>query len=154
MNETIEVLKKLQTAALGARSAYRAALKEAEARGLTSQVRDLMALHASNAAELGLLLSTTGAPSDDVGTFLSVVRQTVGGLRALFGGLDQRVLPGLIAREQRHLRAYDDALATPGLRDTAQQLLLRQHARLRANITCLRLDQERERLLASASSSH
>ncbi len=153
-HDTLQMLKKLQTAALGARSAYRAALRDAESRGLTAQVRDLMALHAANAAELGQVLASAGAQPDDVGTFMSVVRHAVAGLRALFSGLDGRVLPGLIAREQRHLRLYEDALATPGLRDSAHRLVMSHRARLRANITCLRLDEERERLVASASPPH
>jgi uncharacterized protein (TIGR02284 family) len=129
-HDTLEQLKSLHTHAIDARHGYEEALKDAEGQGLTSLFRAMIALHESNANELSAWLVRAGARVNDDGSFMSVVHRTIMGVRSLFGGLGESVLPGLIDGEERNRSRYDEALATPALPADARGLLTTQRGRL------------------------
>ena len=110
MTDHIDHMKGLHTAAVDARNGYEEALKDAEGKGLTPLFREMIALHQSHADALAADLIRHGEKVDDEGSFLSTVHRTVISIRALFGGLDDSILPGLIDGEERVVDYYDEAL--------------------------------------------
>ncbi|KIZ43886.1 DUF2383 domain-containing protein, partial [Rhodopseudomonas palustris] len=108
--DILDHLKTLHTSAIDARSGYEEALEDAEGKGMTPLFRDMIALHDSNAEELGGALINAGETADEDGSFMSLVHRTIMNVRSLFNGLDGSVLPGLIDGEKRNVAKYDDAL--------------------------------------------
>ena len=128
-DDQIDHLKSLHTSAVDARNGYQEALDDAEGRGLTPLFRDMIAVHGGHADELAAELGAAGEKSDDGGSFMSTVHRTIMSVRALFDGLDESVLPGLIDGEERNVGKYDDALKA-GFPASLSSLLMAQRARL------------------------
>ena len=105
---------------------------------MTPLFRDMIALHESNASELARELQSIGEKSDDQGSFMSVVHQTIMDVRSLFNGLDESVLPGLIDGEQRNVSKYDDALKT-NLPAELASLLTAQRGKIAKKITQMKV---------------
>jgi uncharacterized protein (TIGR02284 family) len=97
---------------------------------MTPLFREMIALHARHADELGDQLRAQGEVANDDGSFMSTVHRTVIGIRSLFGGLGESVLPGLIDGEKRNVSHYDDVLRDETLPAATRDLLLRQRAQL------------------------
>jgi uncharacterized protein (TIGR02284 family) len=133
MTDHIDHMKSLHTTVVDARNGYEEALKDAEGRGLTPLFRDMIALHQSHADALAADLIRHGQKVDDKGSFLSTVHRTVISIRALFGGLDDSILPGLIDGEERVVSYYDEALAECPPAETTT--LAKQRAALQEKIT-------------------
>jgi hypothetical protein len=83
VNETVDHLKALHTSAIDARNGYQEALKDAEGRGMTPVFRDMMTLHADNAAELARELVKANELPDDEGSFMTTVHKTIMDVRSL-----------------------------------------------------------------------
>ncbi len=137
-DDVLEELKSLHTHAVDAHHGYEEARDDAEGRGLTSLFREMIALHAGNADELSACLVQAGAPVSDDGSFMTMVHRTIMRIRALFDGLGESVLPGLIDGEERNRALYDTTLAMPGLPADVQSLLTSQRHRIDAAIALMR----------------
>jgi uncharacterized protein (TIGR02284 family) len=134
-DDIYDELKTLHTNAIDARHGYEEALEDAEGRGMTPLFREMITLHSTNAEELAALLSSAGQYPDQDGSFMSTIHRTVISIRALFGGLDASVLPGLIDGEHRNVKAYTKILDRHNLPAEAQTLAETQRNRLNAAIT-------------------
>ena len=114
MTERFEALKSLHTSLVDSKNGYDEALEDAEGQGLTPLFRTMIAIHERDAEEVAGLLHAHGQEADEGGSFMSTVHRTIMGIRSLFGGLDESVLPGLIDGEKRVLGYYDDAIREAG----------------------------------------
>lgn len=130
-------MKSLHTSAIDARNGYQEALDDAEGKGLTSLFRDMIALHQRNANELARELTRSNEIADDDGSFMGVVHKTIMGVRSLFNGLDESVLPGLIDGEKRNVAKYDDALKTVGTMANVASLLTEQRGKIAKKIALM-----------------
>jgi len=72
---------------------------------------------------------------------MSVVHRTIMGVRSLFDGLGESVLPGLIDGEERNRSAYDKALAMQTLPADVRGLLTTQRGRIDAAIAGMKARQ-------------
>ncbi|MBA2590700.1 MAG: PA2169 family four-helix-bundle protein [Alphaproteobacteria bacterium] len=136
--DTADQLKSLHTAAIDARNGYREALKDAEKpHDLASVFQEMADLHQANATELHSLLIAASEQADDNGSFMSTIHRTIMDVRALFGGLDDSVLPGLIDGEKRNISHYGDALAAVAGDDEVAAILRGERSRIAAAITKL-----------------
>ncbi len=140
-DDMLEQLKTLHTHAIDARHGYEEALDDAEGRGLAPLFREMIALHERNASELARYLVKAGAPVNDDGSLMSVVHRTIIKTRALFNGLDETVLPGLIDGEERNRASYDTALRMPTLPADGQSLLSNQRDSIDGAIARMRMTQ-------------
>ena len=93
----------------------------------------MIALHQTHSEALAADLKRHGEEVDDSGSFLSTIHRTVISIRALFGGLDESVLPGLIDGEERLLEYYDEALSDCPPSETATLSEQRQTLRRKIN---------------------
>jgi uncharacterized protein (TIGR02284 family) len=134
VNENLDHLKSLHTSAIDARNGYQEALKDAEGTGMTPLFRDMVALHDANAGELTGKLAEANEPSDEKGSFMTLVHTTIMDVRSLFNGLDESVLPGLIDGEKRNVSKYDEALQTGSVPTDVASLLIRQRDKLAEKI--------------------
>jgi uncharacterized protein (TIGR02284 family) len=129
-NDMSDELKTLHTNAIDACHGYEEALNDAEGRGMTPLFRDMIALHTTNAEDLASILSRSGHLPDQTGSFMSTVHRVVISLRALFGGLDSTILPGLIDGETRNTKSYDQALERTDGSPELRGLLEKQRRRI------------------------
>jgi len=129
----MDELKTLHTSAVDARNGYREALKEAEGKGMSPLFADMIKVHDGHASQLAGLLAKAGEEAGS-GSFMSTVHETIMDVRALFSGLDESVLPGLIDGERRNISKYDDAIngSLPGPERAA---LEQQRTELQAKVT-------------------
>ena len=108
--ERIDALTNLHTTLIDTRNGYDAAQKDAEGMGLAPLFRDLSIMHTKAANEVAALLRAKGVMVDDAGSFMTTVHRTIVGIRSLFGGLDESILPNLIDGERRVLGYLDQTL--------------------------------------------
>jgi len=130
----IGALKTLHTNAVDAREGYEEALKDAEGKGLTPLFRQMIAMHRLNDTELAAKLRGLGEAADPDGSSMAVLHRTIMSIRALFGGLDESILPGLVDGEQRNVSHYDDALKLTDTPADTRALLEAQRARIASAI--------------------
>lgn len=128
--DTVDHLKSLHTGAIDARNGYQEALQDAEGKGMSPLFREMIALHQRHADALAGELGKAGVQADESGSFMSTIHKTIMDIRALFGGLDASVLPGLIDGEKRNVGGYDDALKTALPQASLAGLLTQQRADL------------------------
>jgi uncharacterized protein (TIGR02284 family) len=142
-DNAMHVLKKLHTAAIDARNGYQEGLKDSQGRGLSGLFSQMIDLHGQNADALERVLVESGARADDQGSFMSVVHEAIMKMRALFGGLGEGVLPGLIDGEERNLARYDEGLQAlaPGPSST-RNLVSLQRERLSAKVAELKTERQ------------
>lgn len=106
----VDSLTSLHTTLIDTRNGYDEAQKDAEGKGLAPLFRDLSIMHTKSANEVGALLNAKGVLADDNGSFMTTVHKTIIGIRSLFGGLDESILPDLIDGEKRVLGYFDETL--------------------------------------------
>ncbi|MDF3809920.1 DUF2383 domain-containing protein [Rhodopseudomonas sp. BAL398] len=135
--DILDHLKTLHTSAIDARSGYEEALEDAEGKGMTPLFRDMIALHDSNAEELGGALINAGETADEDGSFMSLVHRTIMNVRSLFNGLDGSVLPGLIDGEKRNVAKYDDALKVTAGSPAIASMLSAQRGKIEQKIALM-----------------
>lgn len=136
--DLIDEVKRLHTNAIDARKGYEEALADAEGKGMTPLFRRMIALHSSNASELTGQLQKNGEMPDQDGSFFAHIHRTIFSIRALFGGLDESVLPGLIDGEQRNAAAYEDALEMSETPADLRALLTTQKSRIETEVAGMR----------------
>ncbi len=137
-DDIIAQLKTLHTHAVDARNGYEEALHDAEGRGMTPLFRDMISLHTTNAEELLDLLGRMGHRPDRNGSFMSTVHRTIMGIRSLFGGLDEEVLPGLIDGENRNVSRYAEALESHDMSADVRVLLETQRRRIEVAVAAMK----------------
>jgi uncharacterized protein (TIGR02284 family) len=136
MKQTLlDDLKSLHTRAIDASHGYEEALHDAEGHGLTSLFQDMILLHVRNADELAAALRAAGERPDASGSFMSTVHRTIMSVRAMFGGLGESVLSGLIDGERRNVAGYDDVLGETSVPAPVRAMLEVQRERIAAEIT-------------------
>lgn len=136
-------LSSLYIALVDSRNGYQEALIDAEGRGMTPLLCEMLSLRDQNTAELKRHLTALGAVAEDDGSFMSTVHKTIMDVRSLFGGLDKSILPGLIDGEQRILGYYDEALKTSPLDTPEYSALMNQSQVLRSKISDWKRDIEK-----------
>ena len=132
----LDGLKTLHTSAIDARNGYREALKEAQGKGMSPLFADMIALHEGHASKLADLLAGAGEEAESGGSLMSTVHETIMDVRALFSGLDESVLPGLIDGERRNIAQYDEAISEAPPRPE-RAVLEQQRAELQAKISAM-----------------
>lgn len=137
-NEILEVLKSLHTSEIDARNGYEEAVVDAEGKGLSPLFLDMIGLHDRNAKEIGEILTRFGLVADEEGSFMSVVNRAIMNVRALFDGLGDGVLGGLIDGEQRNLAKYDEALKAV-LPDETAELLKAQRDKIAQKVLVMQM---------------
>lgn len=148
--QLIEHLKSLHTGAIDARNGYQEALRDAEGHGITDVFRRMIQTHTTNAEELAALLARAGEAPDDSGSFMTTIHRAIMSIRAIFDGLDESVLPGLIDGETRNVSHYEDTLDLSGIVPSIRNLLADQRDRLRIAIAAMRALNERSGISRSA----
>ncbi len=123
-------LKSLHTAAIDARHGYEEGLKDAGGKGMTPLFQEMIAVHTKNANALAGELQKAGEQADDNGSFMSTVQRTAMGVRSMFGGLDESVIPGLIDEEKRNVSHYDNVLEMADLPPSVRAVVVRNGDRL------------------------
>lgn len=134
MDSHISALKSLHTTLVDSLNGYREALKDAEGKGLTPLFADMIDLRTRHIGEVAAALRDQDQPVDDDGSLLTVVHKVVMTVSAVFTGLDERILPGLIDGEQRICTYYDAALANAPVDGPERAMLVRQHAAVQSKI--------------------
>ena len=125
-NDILDHLKSLHTSAIDARNGYQEALKQADGKRMTPLFREMMELHERNAAELARALARDNEVADEKGSFMTVVHETIMDVQAMFNGLEESVLPGLIDGEKRNVSKYDDAILSARTRPIIANFLATQ----------------------------
>ena len=134
-SEVVDQLKMLHIRAIDALHGYGEALKHAEGKGMTPLFTDMIAIHTRNSDELAMALRTLGEQANDDGLFMSTVHRTIMDIRALFGGLDESVLPGLIDGEKRNIECYDETLKILDIPARLREQLVQQRVRLESAVS-------------------
>ena len=105
-----ESLKKRHTALVDTRSAYELALKDTDDVEVARICKEMISLRHTDHQELHQSLILAGQEPDENGSFMSVVHETVVGVRAALTGISKKTLPAFASGEQNIVEEYDDAL--------------------------------------------
>jgi uncharacterized protein (TIGR02284 family) len=106
-----DAAQSLHTMLVDSRNGYETALEKTDDAGMTAFLAGMVGLRTRHSTELASRLASEGEDVSDDGSFMTVVHETVMNVRALFSGLDESALPGILDGEERMLRKYDDAIA-------------------------------------------
>jgi uncharacterized protein (TIGR02284 family) len=129
-----EKLKKLHTALIDTRDAYELALKDTKDPDVAAICREMFSLRHTDHLELHQALIAKGEVPDEKGSFMSVVHETVVGVRAALTGISKKTLPAFASGEENILTEYDDALKESASDPYLSEILTRQRAALVAKI--------------------
>ena len=95
--------------------------------------KEMICLHRTDHQELHQSLILAGEVPDENGSFMSVVHETVVGVRALTG-ISKKTLPAFVSGEQNIVEEYDDALCEMSSDPKITEILRRQKENLLAKI--------------------
>jgi uncharacterized protein (TIGR02284 family) len=126
----VENVKKLHTALVDARGAYELALKDTEDAEVAGICRQMISLRHSDHLELHQSLILAGEVPDENGSFMSMVHETVIGVRAAISGISKKTLPVFASGEEDIVKLYDDALAEPHSEPKISDILTHQRENL------------------------
>jgi uncharacterized protein (TIGR02284 family) len=129
-----ESLKKLHTALVDTQDAYELALKDTKDPDVAAICREMFSLRHTDHMELHQALITAGEVPDEDGSFMSVVHETVVGVRAALTGISKKTLPSFASGEEHIVAEYDDALKEFASDPALSEILTRQRAVLVAKI--------------------
>jgi uncharacterized protein (TIGR02284 family) len=115
----VEQVKKLHTALVDTQAAYELALKDADDDAVAVICREMISLRHTDHMQLHQSLVLAGEVPDENGSFMSVVHETVIGVRAAISGISKKTLPAFASGEEDIIKCYDDALAETGTVDPA-----------------------------------
>lgn len=104
-----ESLKKLHTALVDTRGAYELALKDTADEEVAGICKEMISLRLSDHQELHQSLILAGEVPDENGSFMSVVYETVVGVRAALSGISKKTLPAFASGEENIVEEYDSA---------------------------------------------
>jgi uncharacterized protein (TIGR02284 family) len=129
-----ETLKKLHTALVDTRSAYELALKDTDDVEVARICKEMISLRHTDHQELHQSLILAGQVPDENGSFMSVVHETVIGVRAALTGISKKTLPAFASGEQNIVEEYDDALQEMSDDPKITEILKRQKENLLTKI--------------------
>lgn len=129
-----ENLKKLHTALVDTQGAYELALKDTDDPGVAGICKEMISLRHTDHLELHQALIAAGEEPDDKGSFMSVVHETVVGVRAAISGISKKTLPAFASGEENIIQEYEDALREMSGDPKITEILTRQKEQLLTKI--------------------
>jgi len=120
----LEQVKKLHTALVDTRGAYELALKDTDDADVAGICREMISLRHTDHVQLHQSLVLAGEVPDENGSFMSVVHETVIGVRAAISGITKKTLPTFASGEEDIIALYDGALAETARADPAVSEIL------------------------------
>jgi uncharacterized protein (TIGR02284 family) len=129
-----ENLRRLHTALVDTQSAYELALKDTNDDEVAGICKEMISLRHTDHLELHQALIAAGEVPDDNGSFMSVVHETVVGVRAAISGISKKTLPAFASGEEHIVQEYEDALREMSRDPRMTEILTRQKERLLAKI--------------------
>jgi uncharacterized protein (TIGR02284 family) len=133
-----ENLKKLHTALVDTRAAYELALKDTDDEDVARVCKEMISLRHTDHQELHQSLILAGEEPDENGSFMSVVHETVIGIRAALTGISKKTLPAFASGEEYIIEEYDLALREVSGDPKMTEILTRQKETLLAKIAEMR----------------
>jgi uncharacterized protein (TIGR02284 family) len=130
-----ESLKRLHTALIDTRDAYELALKDTQDSDVAAICREMFSLRHTDHLELHQALIMAGEVPNEKGSFMSVVHETVIGVRAALTGISKKTLPAFASGEEHIVGEYNDALRDSVEDSSLTEILTRQRDGLVAKIT-------------------
>ena len=134
----VDKLKDLHTALVDTRSAYELALKDTRDPDVAAVCREMFSLRHNDHMELHQALITAGEEPDEKGSFMSIVHETVVGVRACLTGISKKTLPAFASGEEHIVEEYDAALKESASNPVLSEILTRQRDTLIAKIAEMR----------------
>jgi uncharacterized protein (TIGR02284 family) len=129
-----ESLKKLHTALVDTRGAYELALKDTDDEEVARICKEMISLRHTDHLELHQSLVLAGEVPDENGSFMSVVHETVVGVRAVLSGISKKTLPAFASGELNVVEEYDSALREQAGDPKITEILTRQKENLLTKI--------------------
>jgi uncharacterized protein (TIGR02284 family) len=133
-----ESLKELHTALVDTRAAYELALKDTDDDEVGRICKEMISLRHTDHRELRQSLILAGEVPDENGSFMSVVHETVVGVRAALTGISKKTLPAFVSGEENIVEEYNDALREAREDPDVTAVLTRQKANLLTKIAEMR----------------
>jgi uncharacterized protein (TIGR02284 family) len=134
----VECVKKLHTALVDTRGAYELALKDTEDAEVAGICREMISLRHSDHKQLHQSLILAGEVPDENGSFMSIVHETVIGVRAAISGISKKTLPAFASGEEDIITLYDEALAETSSHADISDILTRQRDNLLKKIAAMK----------------
>ena len=109
-------------------------MKDTDDEEVAALCKEMISLRHTDHLELHQALIAAGEEPDDWGSFMSVVHETVVGVRAAISGISKKTLPAFASGEENIIQEYEDALRE--MSGTAQitDILTRQRNKLLTKI--------------------
>jgi len=142
--DLLEPVVSLRTSVIDARAGYEEGATLTEDQQTRAVLIGLRDLHTRHIDELTVALTARGVTEPEDGSLMTTVHKAILNLRALFTGLNDNILPGVIDGEERIIEDYRDAVA-----DTAEDRVLSDLL----TVQCQRLQDEVRRLRALAQAA-
>ena len=133
-----ESLKKLHTALVDTRAAYELALKDTDDEEVGRICKEMISLRHTDHLELHQSLILAGEVPDENGSFMSVVHETVVGVRAALTGISKKTLPAFVSREESIVEEYNETLREASEEPNLTEVLTRQKENLLGKIADMR----------------
>jgi uncharacterized protein (TIGR02284 family) len=108
------------------RGAYELALKDTADEEVAGICKEMISLRHSDHQELHQSLILAGEVPDENGSFMSVVHETVVGVRAALSGISKKTLPAFASGEENIVGEYDEALREMNGDPRVMEILTRQ----------------------------
>jgi len=134
----VENVKNLHTALIDTRAAYELALKDTEDADVAGICREMISLRHSDHLDLHQSLILAGEVPDENGSFMSMIHETVIGVRAAISGISKKTLPTFASGEEDIVKLYDEALAETGSNLSMIEILMRQRENLVSKIAAMK----------------
>jgi uncharacterized protein (TIGR02284 family) len=134
----VETVKNLHTALIDTRAAYELALKDTEDEDVAGICREMISLRHSDHLDLHQSLILAGEVPDESGSFMSMIHETVIGVRAAISGISKKTLPTFASGEEEIVKLYDEALAETGSNLSMTEILMRQREILVSKIAAMK----------------
>ena len=134
----VENVKNLHTALIDTRAAYELALKDTEDADVAGICREMISLRHSDHLDLHQSLILAGEVPDESGSFMSMIHETVIGVRAAISGISKKTLPTFASGEEDIVKLYDEALTETGSNLSMTEILMRQRENLVSKIAAMK----------------
>jgi uncharacterized protein (TIGR02284 family) len=134
----VENVKNLHTALIDTRAAYELALKDTEDADVAGICREMISLRHSDHLDLHQSLILAGEVPDENGSFMSMIHETVIGVRAAISGISKKTLPTFASGEEDIVKLYDEALTETGSNLSMTEILMRQRENLVSKIAAMK----------------
>ena len=133
-----ERLKELHTALVDTRAAYELALKDTDDEEVGRICKEMISLRHTDHLELHQSLILAGEVPDENGSFMSVVHETVVGVRAALTGISKKTLPAFVSGEESIVEEYNETLREASEEPNLTEVLTRQKENLLGKIADMR----------------